>query len=137
MLVLSSVLVGGALAADPAEVFQRSGCVGEQLISNEYTLSLLMLELCQATDVRHSLAVNNVQRLYLVGCHAGGGNVVQAGASLQTRDLEKNSAATVDAIYKLIYSGKGKMPGYGKDCQPRVIRVQCNIGYHGYGTCCM
>lgn len=46
--------------------------------------------------------------------------MVQAGASLQTKDLEKNGAATVDAIYKLIYSGKGKMPGYGKDCQPRV-----------------
>lgn len=56
----------------------------------------------------------------MIGCHAGGGNVVQAGASLQTKDLEKNGAATVDAIYKLIYSGKGKMPGYGKECQPRV-----------------
>lgn len=54
------------------------------------------------------------------GCHAGGGNIVQAGASLQTGDLEKNGAATSDAVYKLIYSGKGKMPGYGKDCTPRV-----------------
>ena len=57
------------------------------------------------------------------GCHAGGGNIVQAGASLQTDDLEKNGAATTDAIYKLIYSGKGKMPGYGKDCTPRVCRI--------------
>lgn len=45
---------------------------------------------------------------------------MQAGASLQTSDLERNGAATSDAIYKLIYSGKGKMPGYGKDCTPRV-----------------
>ena len=54
------------------------------------------------------------------GCHAGGGNIVQAGASLQTGDLQKNGAASTDAIYKLIYSGKGKMPGYGKECTPRV-----------------
>lgn len=45
---------------------------------------------------------------------------MQAGASLQTSDLEKNGAATTDAIYKLIYNGKGKMPGYGKECTPRV-----------------
>lgn len=45
---------------------------------------------------------------------------MQAGASLQTADLQKNGAASTDAIYKLIYSGKGKMPGYGKECTPRV-----------------
>lgn len=61
------------------------------------------------------------------GCHAGGGNIVQAGASLQTSDLQKNGAATTDAIYKLIYSGKGKMPGYGKECTPRVTRSICQF----------
>lgn len=54
------------------------------------------------------------------GCHAGGGNVVQAGASLSTGDLKRNGVADAKALYDLIYSGKGKMPGYGKDCAPRV-----------------
>ncbi len=39
--------------------------------------------------------------------------MVQAGASLFQRDLDKNGAASPEAIYSLIYSGKGKMPGYG------------------------
>ncbi|DBB04100.1 hypothetical protein WJX77_004455 [Trebouxia sp. C0004] len=85
-LALSCLCAGGAYAAEPAEVFQRSGCVG---------------------------------------CHAGGGNIVQAGASLQTSDLQKNGAATTDAIYKLVYYGKGKMPGYGKECMPR---GKCTFG---------
>ena len=45
---------------------------------------------------------------------------MQAGASLRTGDLQRNNAATSDAIYDLIYKGKGKMPGYGKECAPRV-----------------
>ena len=53
------------------------------------------------------------------GCHAGGGNVVQAGATLFPGDLKKNGMDR-DAIYTIIYRGKGKMPGYGKDCAPRV-----------------
>ena len=54
------------------------------------------------------------------GCHIGGGNVVQAGKTLFTGDLEKNGAGTPEAIYDLVYGGKGKMPGYGAGCQPRV-----------------
>ena len=50
----------------------------------------------------------------------GGGNVVQGGASLRLPDLQKNGAASVEAIYDLVYSGKGKMPGYGAGCTPKV-----------------
>mmetsp|Transcript_38283 Transcript_38283/g.108228 ORF Transcript_38283/g.108228 Transcript_38283/m.108228 type:complete len:200 (+) Transcript_38283:124-723(+) len=53
------------------------------------------------------------------GCHAGGGNVVQAGASLRSGDLKKNGIETPEQIYDLIYKGKGKMPGFGNDCAPR------------------
>jgi cytochrome c6 len=53
------------------------------------------------------------------GCHAGGGNVVAAGATLFTADLEKNGATSPDAIYALIYGGKAKMPGFGADCAPK------------------
>ena len=59
------------------------------------------------------------------GCHAAGGNVVAAGATLFPPDLERNGVNDVDTIYKLIYGGKNKMPGYGEGCEPR---GQCTFG---------
>ncbi|GAQ79230.1 cytochrome c6 [Klebsormidium nitens] len=59
------------------------------------------------------------------GCHYKGGNVVQAGATLFTKDLERNNMNTEEAIYKITYFGKGKMPGYGAECKPR---GQCTFG---------
>ncbi|CAL5224974.1 g7748 [Coccomyxa viridis] len=60
-----------------------------------------------------------------IGCHVGGGNVVQAGATLKEADLQKNGAASVEAIYDLVYNGKGKMPGYGAGCTPK---GKCTFG---------
>lgn len=59
------------------------------------------------------------------GCHMGGGNVVAAGATLKTEDLQRNGVASPEALYKIIYAGKGKMPGYGTDCAPK---GQCTFG---------
>lgn len=61
------------------------------------------------------------------GCHYNGGNIVQAGATLFTNDLQRNGLADPDSIYQLVYAGKNKMPGYGKDCKPRVsgLSVLC------------
>ena len=53
------------------------------------------------------------------GCHQNGGNIVQSGATLFPEDLLKNGIAGPEELYKIIYSGKGKMPGYGTDCAPR------------------
>ncbi len=50
----------------------------------------------------------------------GGGNVVQAGATLKQADLQKNGVVSAKAIYDLVYNGKGKMPGYGAGCTPKV-----------------
>jgi cytochrome c6 len=63
--------------------------------------------------------------LKCAGCHAGGGNVLQAGATLATADLERNGYADADALFALIYSGKGRMPGFGADCAPK---GQCTFG---------
>lgn len=46
--------------------------------------------------------------------------MVQSGATLKMPDLQRNGAASVEAIYDLVYSGKGKMPGYGAGCTPKV-----------------
>lgn len=59
------------------------------------------------------------------GCHAGGGNILQAGATLATADLERNGYGDAESLYALIYSGKGKMPGFGADCAPK---GQCTFG---------
>jgi len=54
------------------------------------------------------------------GCHIGGGNIQQPGSTLFTADLERNGVADSETLYSLIYSGKGRMPGFGKECTPRV-----------------
>jgi cytochrome c6 len=59
------------------------------------------------------------------GCHAAGGNIVQAGATLFPADLERNGVNDAETIYKLISLGKNKMPGYGEACEPR---GQCTFG---------
>lgn len=46
--------------------------------------------------------------------------MVQAGATLKLADLQRNSVADADALYQVIYSGRGKMPGYGQECTPKV-----------------
>jgi len=45
---------------------------------------------------------------------------VQSGATLRTGDLQKNGMLDPEALFNLIYKGKGKMPGYGINCAPRV-----------------
>ena len=58
-------------------------------------------------------------------CHAAGGNVVQAGATLFPADLTRNGVNDAVAVYDIIYGGKGKMPGYGEGCAPK---GQCTFG---------
>jgi cytochrome c6 len=54
-----------------------------------------------------------------VGCHAAGGNVVSASATLFSRDLERNGLTSKEGIARVIELGKGKMPGYGETCAPK------------------
>ena len=46
---------------------------------------------------------------------------MQGGKSLKTPDLQRNGVNSPEAIYQLVYGGKGKMPGYGQNCAPKVI----------------
>lgn len=50
----------------------------------------------------------------------GGGNIIVAGATLFQDALVKNNVADSDSLYSLIYSGKGRMPGFGTECAPKV-----------------
>ena len=55
----------------------------------------------------------------------GGGNVVQAGATLSKGDLTRNGQLDPDAVYKTIYGGRGKMYGFGLNCAPK---GKCTFG---------
>ncbi|KAL9224475.1 hypothetical protein vseg_000503 [Gypsophila vaccaria] len=54
-----------------------------------------------------------------IGCHDAGGNLIQPGATLFAKDLERNGVAGEEEIYNITYSGKGRMPGFGEKCTPR------------------
>lgn len=53
------------------------------------------------------------------GCHTGGGNVVSPGNTLSEADLSRNGMLSSEKLFEVIYSGKGKMPGYGINCAPK------------------
>ena len=40
--------------------------------------------------------------------------------SSRAQDLDRNGVSSPEALYNIIYFGKGKMPGYGTDCTPKV-----------------
>ena len=48
-----------------------------------------------------------------VGCHAAGGNVVSASATLFSQDLERNGLTSKDDIARVIELGRVKCPGTG------------------------
>ncbi|EPS71609.1 hypothetical protein M569_03154, partial [Genlisea aurea] len=60
-----------------------------------------------------------------IGCHVGGGNILQPGATLFSRDLTRNGVDSEEEIYSVTYFGKGRMPGFGEKCSPR---GQCTFG---------
>ncbi|KAK2434328.1 cytochrome c6, chloroplastic [Trifolium repens] len=60
-----------------------------------------------------------------IGCHDAGGNIIQPGSTLFTKDLQRNGVDTEEEIYRVTYYGKGRMPGFGKECTPR---GQCTFG---------
>ncbi|XP_038970199.1 cytochrome c6, chloroplastic isoform X1 [Phoenix dactylifera] len=60
-----------------------------------------------------------------IGCHDMGGNILQPGATLFMKDLERNGVATEEGIYNITYYGKGRMPGFGEKCTPK---GQCTFG---------
>ncbi|XP_057971569.1 cytochrome c6, chloroplastic [Malania oleifera] len=80
------------------------------------------VSLGQTTDVRRGAALFHRA---CIGCHDGGGNIIQPGATLFIDDLERNRVASEEEIYRVTYYGKGRMPGFGENCTPR---GQCTFG---------
>ncbi|KAK4858310.1 hypothetical protein QYF36_014369 [Acer negundo] len=81
-----------------------------------------------AVSLAQTMDVQRGARLFgsaCIGCHDTGGNVIQPGATLFRKDLQRNGVETEEEIYKLTYFGKGRMPGFGENCTPR---GQCTFG---------
>ena len=49
-------------------------------------------------------------------------------------ELKRNNVASSSQIYDLIYNGRGKMPGYGQGCTPKVILNIQSIQVNQYRT---
>ncbi|KAF3450012.1 hypothetical protein FNV43_RR06091 [Rhamnella rubrinervis] len=78
--------------------------------------------LAQTIDVQKGSALF---RRACIGCHDAGGNIIQPGATLFTKDLQRNGVDTEEEIYRVTYYGKGRMPGFGENCTPK---GQCTFG---------
>ncbi|EOY27551.1 hypothetical protein SCA6_019855 [Theobroma cacao] len=78
--------------------------------------------LAQTVDIQRGATLF---RQACIGCHDGGGNIIQPGATLFTKDLQRNGVDTEEEIYRVTYFGKGRMPGFGESCTPR---GQCTFG---------
>jgi mono/diheme cytochrome c family protein len=71
------------------------------------------------------------------GCHTGGGNIVRPQATLKLADLQKYGLTDPDELYKLIYYGRGSMPGYGEGCTGKVglyLSIVCLFACWGGGA---
>ncbi|XP_071735494.1 cytochrome c6, chloroplastic [Rutidosis leptorrhynchoides] len=83
-----------------------------------------------APPVSHAQAIDaqrgaSLFRRACIGCHDAGGNIIQPGATLFLKDLQRNGVDTNEEIYRVTYYGKGRMPGFGEMCTPR---GQCTFG---------
>ncbi|KAL3523010.1 hypothetical protein ACH5RR_015844 [Cinchona calisaya] len=80
------------------------------------------VSLAQTIDIQKGATLF---RQACIGCHDAGGNIIQPGATLLLKDLQRNGVDAEEEIYRITYSGKGRMPGFGENCTPR---GQCTFG---------
>ncbi|KAI6706251.1 hypothetical protein NL676_009213 [Syzygium grande] len=71
-------------------------------------LCLAPVSLGQTVDVQRGAVLF---RQACIGCHDAGGNIIQPGATLFMKELQRNGVDTEEEIYRVTYFGKGRMPG--------------------------
>ncbi|KAK4368311.1 hypothetical protein RND71_012103 [Anisodus tanguticus] len=96
--------------------------VAAVLVISTFWRFLLKVSVGQTIDVQKGAALFNRA---CIGCHYAGGNIIQPGATLFLKDLQRNGVDTEEEIYRVTYYGKGRMPGFGPNCTPR---GQCTFG---------
>ncbi|KAK1279832.1 hypothetical protein QJS04_geneDACA022956 [Acorus gramineus] len=93
-----------------------------------------VITLSPAVSLGQAIAIQNGAALFhkaCIGCHDRGGNIIQPGATLFMKDLQRNGIDSEEHIYEITYYGKGRMPasipsiGFGEKCTPR---GKCTFG---------
>eukprot|EP00878_Enallax_costatus_P011924 GHUV01012448.1.p1 GENE.GHUV01012448.1~~GHUV01012448.1.p1 ORF type:complete len:158 (+),score=35.24 GHUV01012448.1:34-507(+) len=112
-------------AAAPSTVASHRRLKRQQQLTSNIPLQIVATIAPLLVCTSANAAVQDSFAVKCAGCHINGGNIVQAGATLFTPDLIKNNVADSDSLYKLIYEGKGRMPGFGQECTPR---GKCTFG---------
>ncbi|XP_038970200.1 cytochrome c6, chloroplastic isoform X2 [Phoenix dactylifera] len=114
---------------DQHHLQKRTVRVAESLVSPLMSAILtLSAPSLAAPPVSFSQPISEGRALFqkaCIGCHDMGGNILQPGATLFMKDLERNGVATEEGIYNITYYGKGRMPGFGEKCTPK---GQCTFG---------
>lgn len=60
---------------------------------------------------------------HCVGCHVGGGNILNWGKNLKLKALHKNNVDTIETIAALVSAGKGNMSAYKTKLTPVEIET--------------
>jgi cytochrome c6 len=101
---------------------------GASTSQQSFVSSLIAATIISLSMPVHAHAETDVVQQFnnnCAGCHSGGGNIVNRSATLQLSDLTKYGLSSPDDIYQVIYSGRGSMPGYGENCEPK---GRCTFG---------
>ncbi|HBW57214.1 MAG TPA: cytochrome C6 [Oscillatoriales bacterium UBA8482] len=87
------------------------------MLNKQLTILFLTLTLILALFYPTALAANletgaKIFEAQCVGCHAGGGNIVRRGKTLQKKALQRNHVDTIETISALVSNGKNNMSAY-------------------------
>lgn len=122
-----AILPGKGVKDDVLPFGKRTQKLSASLVAGIISISVAV---CGTQQVSSAQTLDSQQGKAIfqkacIGCHYEGGNVLQPGATLTARDLERNGMATEENIFKITYYGKGRMPGFGEKCAPK---GQCTFG---------
>ncbi|KAK9156278.1 hypothetical protein Sjap_003758 [Stephania japonica] len=104
-------------------------CLVSPLMASLVALSPLCIPEVSFGQVMDTQRGAALFRKACIGCHDGGGNIIQPMGALltvgSTIRLRRNGVEKEEEIYRVTYYGNGRMPGFGEDCTPR---GQCTFG---------
>ncbi len=74
-------------------------------------------------DASDAISGAKIFEAQCLGCHVGGGNIVNWGKNLKLKTLQKNKLDTQEAVVNLVTLGKGNMSAYADRITPEEIQA--------------